>query len=135
MQVQDDKPYDDINITPMLDLAYVLLVIFILMTTSTVQGFKAQLPSGSNTPQKKKPDEKNKPRVLAIDYAGAIYSDGTPTTLGALEGQLEQIKTSTPDAPVIVKGSSNAQYESITNVLAVTVKVGLKKVGIATISR
>ena len=30
MQVQDDKPYDDINITPMLDLAYVLLVIFIL---------------------------------------------------------------------------------------------------------
>ena len=57
MQVQDDKPYDDINITPMLDLAYVLLVIFILMTTSTVQGFKAQLPSGSNTPQKKKPDE------------------------------------------------------------------------------
>ena len=27
MQVQDDKPYDDINITPMLDLAYVLLII------------------------------------------------------------------------------------------------------------
>ena len=36
MQVQDDdKPYDDINITPMLDLAYVLLVIFIIMTTAS----------------------------------------------------------------------------------------------------
>ena len=34
MQIQDDKPYDDINITPMLDLAYVLLVIFILMCTA-----------------------------------------------------------------------------------------------------
>ena len=44
MQVQDDKPYDEINITPMLDLAYVLLVIFILMTTATVQGIKASLP-------------------------------------------------------------------------------------------
>ena len=39
MQVQsEDKPYDDINITPMLDLAYVLLVIFILMCTASVQG-------------------------------------------------------------------------------------------------
>ena len=47
MQVQDDKPYDDINITPMLDLAYVLLVIFILMCTATVQGLKANLPQGS----------------------------------------------------------------------------------------
>ncbi len=45
MQVQsDNKPYDDINITPMLDLAYVLLVIFIIMTTATVQGMKVNLP-------------------------------------------------------------------------------------------
>ena len=43
MQIQDEKPYDDINITPMLDLAYVLLVIFILMTTATVQGLKVNL--------------------------------------------------------------------------------------------
>ena len=38
MQIQDDNaPYDDINVTPMLDLAYVLLVIFIIMTTASVQ--------------------------------------------------------------------------------------------------
>ena len=48
MQVQDDKPYDDINITPMLDLAYVLLVIFILMCTASVQGLKVNLPRGSS---------------------------------------------------------------------------------------
>ena len=48
MQVQsEDKPYDDINITPMLDLAYVLLVIFILMTTASVQGVKVNLPKAS----------------------------------------------------------------------------------------
>ena len=48
MQVQDDdKPYDDINITPMLDLAYVLLIIFIIMTTASVQGIKVDLPKAS----------------------------------------------------------------------------------------
>ena len=52
MQVQDeDKPYDDINITPMLDLAYVLLVIFIIMTTASVQGIKVDLPKASSTRQ------------------------------------------------------------------------------------
>ena len=45
MQVQSEsKPYDDINITPMLDLAYVLLIIFIIMTTASVQGAKVDLP-------------------------------------------------------------------------------------------
>ncbi len=135
MQVQDDKPYDDINITPMLDLAYVLLVIFILMTTATVQGFKAQLPSGSNAPKNKKQDDKNKPRVVGIEENGTITLDGVVTTLAGLEPMLVQIKTTAPDAPVIVKGASGAQYEAVTDVLALTVKVGLKKVGIATIAR
>jgi len=43
----EDKPYDDINITPMLDLAYVLLVIFILMCTASVQGVKVNLPKAT----------------------------------------------------------------------------------------
>src|SRR6185436_16027085 len=103
MQAQaEEKPYDEINITPMLDLAYVLLVIFILMTTATVQGIKAQLPSGSNTPQKKKQDDKNKPKLLLIDPTGTITLDGVETPLGALEPALQRIKADSPDAPVIV---------------------------------
>lgn len=51
MQVQDDnKIYDDINITPMLDVAYVLLIIFIIMTTATVQGVTVNLPKASSAP-------------------------------------------------------------------------------------
>ena len=49
MKVQTEaKPYDDINITPMLDLAFVLLVIFIIMTTASVQGIKVNLPKASS---------------------------------------------------------------------------------------
>ena len=42
------KAYDDINITPMLDLAYVLLVIFILMATASVQWIKVDLPKAAS---------------------------------------------------------------------------------------
>ena len=41
----DLQAYDDINVTPMLDLAYVLLVVFIIMTTASVQGVKVDSPT------------------------------------------------------------------------------------------
>ena len=130
MQVQDDKPYDEINITPMLDLAYVLLVIFILMTTATVQGIKANLPRGSNAPNKQ--TEKNKVKVISVDNSGNIYFDREPITLAAIEARLMQAKTENPDVPVIIKGDSGTQYQCVTDVLGVVVKLGIKQVGLAT---
>jgi biopolymer transport protein ExbD len=41
---EDNQLYDDINVTPMLDLAYVLLVVFIILTTASVQGVKVKAP-------------------------------------------------------------------------------------------
>ena len=130
MQIQDDKPYDEINITPMLDLAYVLLVIFILMTTATVQGIKANLPRGSNAP--KKQTEKNKVKAIAIDNSGNVFYDREPVTLASLESRLMQAKTENPDVPVIIKGDSGTQYQAVTDVLGVVVKLGIKQVGLAT---
>ena len=130
MQVQDDKPYDEINITPMLDLAYVLLVIFILMTTATVQGIKANLPRGSNAP--KKQTEKNKVKVVNVDNSGNIFFDREPVTLASLESRLTAAKTENADVPVIIKGDSGTQYQCVTDVLGVVVKLGIKQVGLAT---
>src|SRR5260370_572521 len=122
MQIQDDKPYDDINITPMLDLAYVLLVIFILMTTATVQGIKASLPRGSNAPKSK---SEVKIKAISVDNDGKIYLDREELTLGALEARLTVAKAANPNVPVIVKGDSATQYHIITDVLGVVVKLGI----------
>ena len=46
----DSDVYDQINVTPLLDLAYVLLIIFIILTTATVQGIKVNLPKASAQP-------------------------------------------------------------------------------------
>ena len=99
MQVQDDsKPYDDINITPMLDLAYVLLVIFIIMTTATIQGIAVNLPKASTTPSLAKPLT----RAVTIAQDGTIYLDTYPVNLGELETRLRQLKAANPQLPVVV---------------------------------
>src|ERR1700749_3746935 len=101
----EDKPYDDINITPMLDLAYVLLVIFILMTTASVQGTKVNLPKASNSPSLAKPKTKS----ITVNNEGRIFLDTIPVSLAELEQKLSQAKTQTPDLPVVLRGDSKTQ--------------------------
>ena len=129
MQIQEDKPYDDINITPMLDLAYVLLVIFILMCTASVQGMKVNLPKASaNSPSLAKPKTKS----VTINNEGKIFLDTVPVTLQELEQRLGQAKAQIPDLPVVVRGDSLTQYQGVMDVLDVVGRLGISQVGLAT---
>ena len=129
MQVQgEDKPYDDINITPMLDLAYVLLVIFILMCTASVQGVKVNLPKASAAPSLAKP----KTKAITINNRGNIFLDTVPVTLRELEQRLAQQKAQTPDFPVVIKGDGLTQYQGVMDVLDVLGRLGITQVGLAT---
>jgi biopolymer transport protein ExbD len=129
MQVQDDdKPYDDINITPMLDLAYVLLVIFIIMTTASVQGVKVNLPKASASVSMAKPQTK----AITISDSGQIFLDAFPVTLGELEQRLRTQKAISPDFPVIVKGDANVQYQKVVDILDLLRRLDLSQVGLVT---
>ena len=131
MQVQEDKPYDDINITPMLDLAYVLLVIFILMCTASVQGVKVNLPKASAAPSLAKPKTKS----ITVNNEGKIFLDTVPVTLQELEQRLAQLKAQTPEFPVVVKGDSLTPYQGIMDVLDVLGRLNITQVGLATKTR
>ena len=124
----EDKPYDDINITPMLDLAYVLLVIFILMCTASVQGSKVNLPKASKAPSLAKP----KTKAITINNEGKIFLDTIPVTLQELEQRLTQAKAQMPDVPIVVRGDSQTQYQAIMDVLDVVGRIGFSQVGLAT---
>ncbi len=127
MQIQEDKPYDDINITPMLDLAYVLVVIFIIMTTASVQGVKVDLPKGSSTVSLAVP----KTKVISVNNAGQVFIDAIPVSLAELEAKLRDAKATTPDLPIVLKGDRQSQYEKIMNVLDVCGRVGISSLGLA----
>lgn len=128
MQVQEDKAYDDINITPMLDLSYVLLVIFIIMTTASVQGLKVNLPKASNQPSLAKP----KTVSITITDQGKIFLDAVPVTLEELGTQLRARKALNDDLPVIVRGDSATQYRNVSDVIGVAGAAGITSLGLAT---
>jgi len=100
----ENEPYDEINITPMLDLAYVLLIIFIIMTTATVQGI----------------------------VAGQLYLDTYPVTMSELESRLRSFKAITPDLPVVIKGDAKIQYEKVIEVMDLMGKLDITHLGLVT---
>jgi biopolymer transport protein ExbD len=131
MQLNEDKPYDDINITPMLDLAYVLLVIFILMTTATVDGLRANLPKASNSPP---PPNKDKPKskIIIVQSDGNMIMDKKIMTLAQISQELRNHKAAYPDFPLLIRGDRETQYQKVMDALDLAVSLNIKQIGLPT---
>ncbi|MCW6533648.1 ExbD/TolR family protein [Sphingomonas lycopersici] len=121
------KPYDDINITPMLDLAFVLLVIFIIMTTASVQGIKVNLPKASSAASLE-----SNTKAITIDDAGQVYYEAFPVSMTELEDRLRNQQAQTPDFPVVVKGDGTVQYGKVVEVLDLLRRLDITKFGLVT---
>ncbi|HEV2703202.1 MAG TPA: biopolymer transporter ExbD [Steroidobacteraceae bacterium] len=120
--------YDEINVTPMLDLAYVLLVIFIIMTTATVQGIKVNVPKASAQPSL----AENKTKAISIAADGTIYLDTFPVTMSELEQNLRQLKAANPNLPVIIKGDASIQYQKVVDILDLLGRLQITQLGLVT---
>jgi biopolymer transport protein ExbD len=124
----DNQLYDDINVTPMLDLAYVLLVVFIILTTASVQGIKVNAPQTLAGGSLAKPQT----RAITITADGSIYLDAYPVTLEQLSTALGRYKAANPALPVVLKGDAAAQYETVMAVLDVAKRLDITEIGLVT---
>ncbi len=124
----DLQAYDDINVTPMLDLAYVLLVIFIIMTTASVQGVKVAPPLTQAANNLAKPQT----RGITVTADGQVYLDAYPVSLDQLQANLAQYKAANPNLPVVLKADAAAQYDKVMAVLEIAKKLDITEIGLAT---
>lgn len=125
---EDNQPYDDINVTPMLDLAYVLLVVFIILTTASVQGIKVESPQTAAADNLARPQT----RAITITRDGDVFLDAYPVDMAQLETRLAQMKALNPALPVVLKGDASAQYDKVMLALEVCKRLGITEVGLVT---
>ena len=119
----------ELNITPLLDLVFVLLVIFIITTPQMMNNLEMTLPSG-----KPPPPQKEKPKInqIAVAASGQITLNEQPVTAPELKADLQTLKASDPDLKVVVKGADQADYKNMVSVLDVLRQLDITKVGLAT---
>ncbi|MCE2915260.1 MAG: ExbD/TolR family protein [Rubrivivax sp.] len=123
-----NEPYDDINITPMLDLAYVLLVVFMILTTASVQGVRVESPTTSATSNLAKPQT----RAITVTEDGTVYLDAYPVTMEQLQSLLGQYKAANPNLPIVLKGDAGTAYGKVVEVLALVKRLDIAEIGLVT---
>jgi biopolymer transport protein ExbD len=123
----------ELNITPLLDLVFVLLVIFIITTPQMMNNLEMNLPSGKPpTPQNEKPKINN----IVVNSRGTFLNDEL-VTVAALKDKLQQLKVDQfnadrTDLSVVVKGADDVDYQNMVNVLDVLQQLDITKIGLAT---
>jgi biopolymer transport protein ExbD len=119
---------NELNITPLLDLVFVLLVIFIITTPQLMNNLEINLPSGQ--PAKDKP--KVEPTRIEVDGRGQITLDRAPVSAPELKTKLAALKTADPELGVVVKGADETDYQVMVSVLDTLRQLEITKMGMAT---
>ncbi|MCC7375552.1 MAG: biopolymer transporter ExbD [Verrucomicrobiales bacterium] len=119
----------ELNITPLLDLVFVLLVIFIIASPQLSRHLPLSLPraeSGGGSPP---PYE---PLVIEVDERGQTHVDGQLMSEPALRRLLSDLRAATPERGVVVRGANAMPYQGMIDVLDLLHELRVEKIGLAT---
>jgi len=123
----------EINITPMLDIVFIMLIFFIV-TTSFVKESGLEVSRPSNSPPKQV-EQKKGPIVVKIDGSSNITLKGRMLEPKAVQANLEREKAEKPDSPLIIAAHPDAETESLVTVLDAASAVRIDSVSVATSSQ
>ena len=118
----------ELNITPLLDLAFVLLVIFIITTIPPVKDMDLKLPVAS----KHQKDPPHKAKYISVLADGGLFIDRQEYKFDELQGALLGMRDADPDLNVIIRGDGKTKYKQIRAVLDICQQVNIVKVDLAT---
>jgi biopolymer transport protein ExbD len=118
----------ELNITPLLDLAFVLLVIFIITTTPIVNDLAVDLPTAAKRPK----DPKPKVNYVTVENSGKIFLNKEEVALDDLPGKLVDLRLVDQDLNVVIRGSAKAKYRNIVAVMDACQMALVLKVNLAT---
>jgi biopolymer transport protein ExbD len=129
------KPEEEaeINITPMLDIVFIMLIFFIV-TTSFIKEKGLEVSRPSNAPPKQV-EQKKGPIVIKIDSSSNITMKGRLLERKAVQANLEREKAEKPDSPLIVAAHPDAETDALVTILDAAEAVGVASVSVATTSR
>ncbi len=131
-EVDDDDGMSEINMTPMIDCVFLLLIFFLVATVvkKVEKELDVNLPQAAHATDRKYTDQK--PLVLGIDAQGNYYVNGDPVGLERLNTMIHQAAQENPNRRVRIDGDQQASFQNLTHILELCNFEGLKNVGIHT---
>ena len=122
----------ELNVTPLLDLAFVLLIIFIITTPLLTSNIPVQLPVGSRN--NNQPVDAKSIRTVTIDRYGQVYLESKPIELPVLELELTTFREATPDAAVVVRADRTLHVQQLVDVMDILQRAKIDRMRIENVT-
>jgi biopolymer transport protein ExbD len=122
------NPYAEINVIPLVDLTFNLLIIFMLATPLLESSINVKLPAAKTG--ETMTDKVS--RVVNIEKSGRVTLDDIPVPLAALQKEMEKLAAKDSEIPVLVRADENIPYRQFVAVVDTLKAAGIKKMGIVT---
>jgi biopolymer transport protein ExbD len=119
----------EINITPLLDLAFVLLIIFIITTPLLTQSIELKLPHGGK-PEKQL--NKSDIRTVEVSSRGQYFLESKPMELARIIYQLASEYRGNPNLVVYIRADKDCRYDLVAQVLDGCQKYGITRYSLRT---
>ena len=128
-QRQSLSSLSEINITPLLDLAFVLLIIFMITTPLLESSMSLIIPSsGAQSP----PVTSSNVQMVSIDRNESIRFNNQAVDLAMLSAQLAEAKRANPEVAVVIRPDRELSVQKLVTLMDALQRAGIMKVGIAT---
>ncbi len=123
----------ELNVTPLLDLAFVLLIIFIITTPLLTSNVPLNLPSGSKNPTP--PPDAKSIKTVSIKSDGTIYLENKPVELPVLQQELTTFHDAMPDAAVIIRADKSLNVQQFFDVVDVVQQAKIERMSIQNVTQ
>jgi biopolymer transport protein ExbD len=128
-QRQSLSTLSEINVTPLLDLAFVLLIIFMITTPLLESSMNLVIPSSGT---KNPPIKSGQVQTVSIDRTDTIRFNSQVMNLETLTAQLVQVKRTNPDVAIVIRPDRELPVQKLIGLMDAVQRAGITKVGIAT---
>lgn len=121
------RKISEINITPLMDLTFILLITFIITFPLIEQGIPVNLPRG-----KTKDLTSPNAQTISVDKNGSIYLDNVSLNLEQLSARIAEISKVNPDVTVMVRADERIKYGQLVKVLRILYEAKVTKIALVT---
>jgi biopolymer transport protein ExbD len=117
----------ELNVTPLLDLAFVLLIIFIITTPLMENSVDVHLPTSKTSHNAVDPKAV---KTITIDKAGALYLEKNRLSPRQLDASLLALKQQDPEVAIVIRADRDLRYQQLVDVFNALQRAQITKMGL-----
>lgn len=126
-QLLQSNMIGEINLTPLMDLTFILLITFIITFPLLESGLPVSLPKAAGSPLEE-PDSV----AITVDEEGIWYVDEVRMDRAAFEAEMKHLHATRPDSLYLLRGDEGLPYGELIRVMQIMKEVGIQKISLVT---